>query len=54
MNLQLFDMSNKYVFLDNLIQAINIFAFIQNYAVVKRKTKVSKKKILRKAVLIYN
>lgn len=38
--------------LDSLIKAVNEFASSQGYAVVKRRTKVSKKGVLRKAHLI--
>ena len=36
------------------MQAINSFAFLQSYAIVKKYTKMSKKGIVRKAILIYN
>ncbi len=46
------DLSNNYAFLDALLQAVNSFVFLQGYAIVKRRTKVSKKDILKKAVLM--
>ncbi len=52
MDLQLPNLSDNYASLDVLLQAVNTFASSQSYAVVKRRTKVSKKGILRKAVLI--
>ena len=52
MDLQPPDLSDKYASIDNLIQAINTFASLQGYVVVKRRTKVSKKGVLRKAVLM--
>ena len=45
---------NNYTFLDSLLQVINTFAFLPGYVIVKRRTKVSKKGILRKTILIYN
>ena len=54
MDLQPPDLSDKYVSLDNLLQAINNFASSQGYAVVKRRTKLSKKRVLIKAVLKCN
>lgn len=54
MDLQPPNLSDKYTFLDDLIQAVNTSVSTQGYAVVKRKTKVSKKGVLRKPVLIYN
>ena len=54
MNLQPSDLLNNYSFLDNLIQAINTFASSQDYVVVKKKTKVNKKKVLKKVVLMYD
>ncbi len=44
----------SYTTLKKLISAINIFATLQGYAIVKRRTKKSKKRVLRKAVLICN
>lgn len=41
-----------YLTLDYLVNAVNEFASAQGYAVVKRRTKTSKKGVLRKAVLI--
>lgn len=37
-----------------MIEAINTFASLQGYAIVKRRTKVSKKGVLRKVILIYD
>ena len=54
MNLQPSDLLNNYSFLDNLIQAVNTFASLQDYVVVKKKTKVNKKKVLKKVVLMYD
>ena len=54
MDLQPPNFPDKYASLDNLIQAINTFASSQGYAVVKRRTKVSKKGVLRKGVLMCN
>jgi hypothetical protein len=42
---------NSYFNLNNLVCAVNEFADSQEYAITKKRTKVSKKKILRKAVL---
>lgn len=39
-------------FLDELVKAFNIFVSFQEYTIVKRHTKVSKKGVLRKAVLM--
>ena len=52
MDLQPPDLSENYASLDALLQAVNTFASSQGYAVVKRRTKVSKKGVLRKAVLM--
>lgn len=54
MDLQSSDFPNKYSFFNNLIQAINTFASLQGYGIVKKRTKVSKKRVLKKAILIYN
>lgn len=54
MDLQPFNLPNKYIFFDNLLQAINGFVSLQGYAIVKRRIKVSKKRVLRKPVLIYD
>ena len=48
------DLLNKYICFDNLIQTINIFASSQDYAVIEKKIKVSKKRILWKTILMYN
>lgn len=42
----------SYATLEELISVVNVFAVIQGYAVVKRRTKKSKKGVLQKAVLI--
>ena len=45
MDLQLFDLLNKYAFFDNLIQAINTLASLQGFVIViKKDIKVRKKK----------
>jgi hypothetical protein len=44
---------NSYLNLNDLVCAVNEFADSQEYAINKKRTKVNKKKILRKAVLIY-
>ena len=49
MDLQPPDLSDKYVSLNHLIQTVNIFASSQGHAVVKKKTKVSKKGVLKKS-----
>ena len=41
-----------YLSLDELVIAFNAFASFQEYAIVKRRTKTSKKGVLRKAVLM--
>ena len=43
-----------YLSLDELVKALNIFVSFQGYAIMKRRTKVSKKGVLRKAVLIFD
>lgn len=43
---------DKYVSFDNLLQAINSFASSEGYVVVNRRTKVSEKRVLRKAILL--
>ncbi len=45
------NLTESYPTLDDLVTAINEFAGSQEYAVVKKRTKVSKKGVLRKAVL---
>lgn len=52
MDLQSLDLSEKYTSLEDLIQVVNTFASSQGYAVVKRQTKVNKKGVLKKAVLM--
>ena len=52
MDLQPPNFPDKYAYLDNLIQAMNTFASSQSYAVVKKRTKQSKKGVLRKAVIM--
>ncbi len=52
MDLQPPDLPDTYLSLDSLIEASNTFASLQGYAVVKRRTKVSKKGVLRKAILM--
>ncbi len=47
-------MNRFYFSLDKLIKALNIFASLQGYAIVKRCTKVSKKKAFCKAVLMFD
>lgn len=54
MDLQLLDLPDTYPSFDSLIKAINIFAFLQSYVIIKKKIKINKKKGLRKAILIYN
>ncbi len=54
MDLQPPDLPDTYSFLDSLIKAINTFVSLQGYTLVKRRTKVSKKGVLRKAILIYD
>ncbi len=43
-----------YPCLDELVKAFNIFASLHGYAIVKKHTKVSKKEVLLKAVLMGN
>ena len=43
MDLQTPNLLNKYIFLHNLFQTINIFASSQSYAMVKKRIKVGKK-----------
>ncbi len=45
-------LEDGYPSLDDIMQAINSFAFLQGYAIVKRRTKTSKKEIVRKVVLM--
>ena len=52
MNLEPPPTDKAYHDLDSLIKAVNDFSSSQGYAVVKRRTKVSKKGVLRKAVLV--
>lgn len=52
MKTQPFNLLNHYTSFNILFQAINIFAYSQDYAVVKNRIKVSKKGVLRKAVLM--
>ncbi len=53
MELQPSNLLNRfYPSLDELIIALNAFASLQGYAIVKRRTKTSKKGVLRKAVLM--
>lgn len=44
----------SYATLQELISAVNIFTVIQSYAVVRRLTKKIKKRVLQKAILMYN
>lgn len=44
MDFQILNFLDKYIFFNNLIQAINILIFLQNYIIVKKKTKINKKK----------
>lgn len=46
------ELEDTYPSLNDMNQAINFFASSQGYAVVKRRTKTSKKGVLRKAVLM--
>lgn len=52
LDFQPLNLLDKYIFFNNLLQAINGFAFSQDYTIVKRKMKMSKKRVLKKAVLI--
>ncbi len=52
MDLQPPDLPDTYPSFDSLIEAINTFASLQGYALVKKRTKVSKKGVLRKAILM--
>ncbi len=55
MELQPADLLNKfYPSLDELVKVFNTFASLQGYIIVKKHTKVSKKGIFRKAVLIFD
>ena len=47
-------MNKFYPSLDELVIALNAFASLQEYAMVKKSIKTSKKKVLQKAILIYN
>ena len=47
-------MNKFYLSLDELVKALNIFASLQKYAIVKKYTKVSMKKLLHKTFLIYD
>lgn len=53
-DLQPFDFLDKYAFFNNLFQAINILAYSQSFVIVKKGIKASKKKVLRKTILICN
>ncbi len=44
----------SYATLEELISAVNVFATTKGYAVVKKRTKKSKKGVLQKAVLIFD
>lgn len=54
MDLQSFNLLDHYTFLDALLQAVNTLASSQGYTLVKRRMKVSKKRVSRKTVLICN
>ena len=45
-------LEDGYPSLDDIMQATNSFASLQGYAIVKRRTKTSKKGIVHKAVLM--
>jgi heme oxygenase len=45
------DLFDSYLTLDDLITAINEFVDSQEYVVVKKRIKINKKKVLRKAIL---
>jgi hypothetical protein len=42
---------NSFYTLDDLVRVINEFADSQEYAIIKKRTKLSKKEILRKTML---
>jgi hypothetical protein len=42
---------NSFLILNNLVRAVNEFADSQEYAIIKKRTKLSKKKVLRKTML---
>jgi hypothetical protein len=46
------DLSNAYAILDELIIVINEHADAQKYVVVKKRIKISKKEVLRKAMFM--
>lgn len=53
-DLQLPNLFDNYTFFDILFQTVNIFTSLQDYIVVRRKIRVSRKRFLRKIILIYN
>jgi hypothetical protein len=42
---------NSFLILDDFVRAVNEFFDFQEYAIIKKRTKFSKKKILRKTIL---
>lgn len=54
MELLLPQLEDRYFSLDNIMQAINFFASLQGYTIMKKHTKTSKKGIVYKVVLMYN
>lgn len=47
-------LQDAYPSLDDIIQAINSFAILQGYTIVKRYTKTNKKRVTCKAVLMFD
>lgn len=55
MELQSLDLLDwLYLSLNNLVKTLNTFASFQEYTIIKKHTKVSKKWVLCKLVLIYD
>lgn len=46
------DLPDIYTTLNIIIETINIFASLQSYVIIKKRTKVSKKRDLRNTILI--
>lgn len=50
MDFQSHDLSDKYISFDDLLSIINNSTSSHSYIIIKKKTKVSKKKVLKKTV----
>jgi hypothetical protein len=46
------NLSNSFLTLDDVLVAVNEFADTQEYAVIKERTKINKKEVIRKATLM--